>query len=316
MDSLWGIYLAIFAAVVLAVQAIYLVFFRLRTQKKAINRRLALGSELTSSANVLETLRRERGFTNVSSPVLQRINDWLTQTGLSINRTALVFAAVALFVFLFLIIGLIFRYGPLSFVASLCLALFVVYFYLAIARSRRIARIGEQLPDALDIIVRGVRVGHPFPMALNLVAREMPDPIGTEFGMTGDEISFGLAIKTAIDNLYRRTGHEDLLFFVIAISIQSQTGGNLGEVLHRLSRMIRARAKLRLKVRALSAEGRMSAYALTIFPFVLFGIISLVSPEYFGSVRHHPLIMPAAVVGLFMLGLANIIMYRMVNAKS
>lgn len=316
MNSLWGIYFVIFAAVVLAVQAVYLVFFRLRTQKKAINRRLALGSELTGTETVLETLRRERGFTNVSSPIYQRINDWLTQTGLSINRTALVLAAVAIFIALFLIIGLIFGYGPLSVVASLFLALFFVYFYLAIARTRRIARVGEQLPDALDIIVRGVRVGHPFPMALNLVAREMPDPIGTEFGMTGDEIGFGLAVKTAVDNLYRRTGHEDLLFFVIAISIQSQTGGNLGEVLHRLSRMIRARAKLRLKVRALSAEGRMSAYALTVFPFALFGIVSFISPEYFGSVRYHPLIMPAAVIGLFMLGLANVIIYRMVNAKS
>jgi tight adherence protein B len=183
-------------------------------------------------------------------------------------------------------------------------------------RRRRIAQMGEQLPDALDIVVRGVRVGHPFPMALNLVSREMPDPIGTEFGMTGDEIGFGLDVKTAVDNLFRRTGQEDLLFFVIAINIQSQTGGNLGEVLHRLSRMIRARTKLRLKVRALSAEGRFSAYALTIFPFVLYSIISFVSPEYFGSVRHHPLIMPAAVIGLFMLGLANVILFRMVNAKS
>jgi tight adherence protein B len=199
--------------------------------------------------------------------------------------------------------------------ASLTVATLIVYFFLSMARRRRMARLAEQLSDALDIIVRGVRVGHPFPMALNLVAREMTDPIGTEFGMTGDEISFGLDVRTALGNLYRRAGQEDLLFFVIAINIQTQTGGNLGEVLQRLSRMIRARAKLRLKVRALSAEGRFSAYALTLIPFVLFGIISLISPEYFGAVRHHPLIMPAATLGFFMLLIANIILYRMVNAK-
>jgi tight adherence protein B len=177
------------------------------------------------------------------------------------------------------------------------------------------ARFAEQLPDALDIIVRGVRVGHPFPMALGLVAREMPDPIGTEFGMTADEISFGLDIRTAIGNLFRRAGQEDLLFFVIAINIQTQTGGNLGEVLQRLSRMIRARAKLRLKVKALTSEGRLSAYALTAMPFVLFAVISVISPEYFGSVRHHPLIPPATIVGLALLFIANVILYRMVNEK-
>jgi tight adherence protein B len=152
-------------------------------------------------------------------------------------------------------------------------------------------------------------------MALGLVAREMSDPIGTEFGMTADEISFGLDIRTAIGNLFRRAGQEDLLFFVIAINVQTQTGGNLGEVLQRLSRMVRARAKLRLKVRALTSEGRLSAYALTAMPFVLFAIISLISPEYFGSVRHHPIILPATIFGLTLLLIANIILYRMVNAK-
>jgi tight adherence protein B len=191
----------------------------------------------------------------------------------------------------------------------------IVALFLSVTRKRRMARFAEQLPDALDIIVRGVRVGHPFPMALGLVAREMPDPIGTEFGMTADEISFGLDIRTAIGNLFRRAGQEDLLFFVIAINIQTQTGGNLGEVLQRLSRMIRARAKLRLKVRALTSEGRLSAYALTAMPFVLFAMISLISPEYFGSVRHHPLIPPATILGLALLFIANVILYRMVNAK-
>jgi len=177
------------------------------------------------------------------------------------------------------------------------------------------AQFSEQLPDALDIIVRGVRVGYPLPAALSLVAQEMSDPIGTEFGITSDEISFGLDIKAAVENLYRRAGSEDVMFLVIALNIQSQTGGNLAELLARLSRMIRNRAKLRLKVRALTAEGRLSAIFLSLMPFLLFGAISFIAPDYFSSVRHHPVILPALFIGLSMLFLANVILYRMVNAK-
>jgi tight adherence protein B len=148
-----------------------------------------------------------------------------------------------------------------------------------------------------------------------LVAREMPDPIGSEFGIVGDEIMFGLQQSVAVDNLYPRVGHSDLAFFSTAVNIQAQTGGNLAEILTRLSRMLRSRAKLRLKIRALSAEGRVSAIALSAAPFVLFGVITLMSPEYFFSVKDHPLIMPALMLGALMLVVGNVVLYRMVNFK-
>jgi tight adherence protein B len=143
----------------------------------------------------------------------------------------------------------------------------------------------------------------------------MPDPVGTEFGMTADEISFGADIAKALANLQRRVGQEDLLYFVVAISIQSQTGGKLSEVLARLSNLIRQRAMLRLKVKALSAEGRMSGYFLSAMPFLLFGVISLMSPGYFTSVQNHPLIPPAVTLGLSLLLIGNVVMYRMINFK-
>jgi tight adherence protein B len=160
-----------------------------------------------------------------------------------------------------------------------------------------------------------VKVGLPFSSALNLVAREMPDPAGSEFGMTADEISFGLDMATALHNLQRRVGQEDLLYFVIAISIQSQTGGKLSDVLSRLSQLIRQRAMLRLKVKALSAEGRMSGYFLSAMPFILFGAITLLSPSYFTSVQDHPLMRIGVVVGLGLLLIGNVMMYRMINFK-
>src|SRR3977135_4015730 len=127
--------------------------------------------------------------------------------------------------------------------------------------------------------------------------------------MPSDEIAFGQDIRTAIENLYRRVGQDDLLFLIMAINVQNQTGGNLAEILGGLSRLLRNRAKVHLKVRALSADGRVSAIVLSLIPFILFGLISLISPSYFGEVRDHPLIMPAVVYAVMSCLLRNTVMY-------
>jgi len=165
------------------------------------------------------------------------------------------------------------------------------------------------------VIVRGLRAGHPFRVALALVAREMPDPVGSEFGIVADEIMFGLDQSVAVNNLGPRVGHSDLSFFSTAVNIQLHTGGNLGEILSRLSRMLRSRSKLRLKIRALSSEGRLSAVALSLTPFILFAIITLLAPDYFFSIKDHPITIPAMILGLAMLAIGNIMLYRMVNFK-
>jgi tight adherence protein B len=216
---------------------------------------------------------------------------------------------------LFVMLGLILGFGLTSFVLAVVLSLVLTYLFFRSVRNRRISRFAEQLPEAIDLIVRGVRVGYPLPVALGLVAREMPDPIGTEFELTSEEITFGQDVKTAVDNLYRRVGQEDLLFLVVAINVQNQTGGNLAEILARLSRLVRNRAKVQLKVKALTAEGRVSTKFLTAMPFILLGVVSLISPSYFGEVRHHPLLVPALTYAAISLGIGNVIMHRMVNFK-
>jgi tight adherence protein B len=222
-----------------------------------------------------------------------------------------------LFFYLLLVavFSLVIGFGIAVLLLSVIACAAVAFFYLSRQRSRRIWAFGEQMPDAVDIITRGVRVGLPFSSALGLVSREMPDPIGTEFGMVADEIAFGLDIRSALENLFRRVGLEDLIFLAVAVSIQTQTGGNLGEILSRLSSLMRSRAKMRLKIRALSAEGRLSAIALSVFPFALFFIIELLSPAYYGSIRDNALVTPAIVLGITLLLIGNIIMYRMVRFK-
>ena len=315
MVELWVIYALIFGAALLSIQAGYWLIYRTSKTQKSINRRLALGAQGASPTAVLETLHRERGFSYNDNPLLKRVNDFWTQTGLRFDSNIFALASFTLGGFFFIIFGVALGFGFAPLVLAPLAAAMTIYLYLRRARQRRIARFGEQLPDAVDIIVRGIKVGYPFSNALSLVAREMPDPIGTEFGMTGDEISFGLDVRTALENLFRRVGQEDLLFLVIAVSIQTQTGGALSEILSRLSRLIRQRATLRLKVRALTAEGRLSAIFLTLMPFLLIAVISLLSPEYFGSVRNHPIVIFGACVALTMLLIGNVIMYRMVNFK-
>ena len=136
-------------------------------------------------------------------------------------------------------------------------------------RNRRHKMFGVQLPEALELITRSLKAGHPVPVAIAMVSREMPDPIGTEFGVVADEVTYGSDLVSALHNLYERVGQEDLPLFVTAVSIQSSSGGNLREILDGLSTTIRDRGKLKRKVRAISTEGRMSAYILTAVPCLL-----------------------------------------------
>jgi tight adherence protein B len=143
----------------------------------------------------------------------------------------------------------------------------------------------------------------------------MPDPAGTEFGIASDEVTFGLDVPTAIFNLSKRVGAPDLLYLRTSISIQSQAGGNLGEILSRLARMIRERFKLARKVKSLTAEGRMSGIVLTVMPIVVFFIIKWLSPSYYGEVWQEPGFRKAMGVAIFLLLLGNYIIRRMVNFK-
>jgi tight adherence protein B len=315
-NQLWIIYALIFGAVLLGFQALYWLVFRSRAERKIINRRLTLSSELSDPVAVLDVLRRERGLGNLGNVRgLQWLDQLVMQSGLKVNP-ARIFVWIAMLSGVFYLpLAFWLKLGPLAIVLAVALALLAGYLMLRSARARRINRFSEQLPEALDIVVRGLRAGHPFRVALGLVARELPDPIGTEFGILNDEISFGADQQAAVDHLAARVGQEDLTFISIAINIQSQTGGNLAEILQGLSRVLRNRSKLRLKVRALTSEGRLSGYFLSAMPFILFLIVNLINPGYFSEARDHPLVVPAVVAGLTLLGIGNFVMYRMVNFK-
>ena len=315
MNDISLISVLLFTAVALATQGLYWIAWRSRRAQSSIKRRLALSKEGGTKPASLNALRDGRGLAEFESPRLRRCNDFLAQTGLRLDRNLLLIAMFALNCLLFVLLGLVLGHGAWTFLSAMLLAVVLIGLFFKTVRQRRIARFAELLPDSIDVIVRGLRAGYPLPAALDLVGQEMPDPVGTEFRLTSDEISFGQDIRTAIDNLYRRVGQDDLLFLIMAVNVQSQTGGNLAEILAGLSRLLRNRAKVNMKVKALSADGRMSAVVLSLIPFILFGLISLISPSYFGEVREHPLIVPALIYATISLVLGNIVMYRMVNFK-
>jgi tight adherence protein B len=193
------------------------------------------------------------------------------------------------------------------------LALLVVF--LAFKRSRRIARFGEQLPDVIDIVVRSLKAGHPLPVAISLVGREMPAPAGAEFMVVFEEISYGRELREALDGLSDRVGHDDLRFLITSIAIAHQTGGNLGEILARLSKLIRERFRMKRKIKALSAEGRAGGYVLSVVPFVIFGAVAGINPSYYGEFWGHPMQNQMLVVAIVLLLIGNFVIYRLVNFR-
>jgi tight adherence protein B len=308
-----------FAAVsaILFAEGIYLLFFSASSYRSKINRRLALMTDQPDREGILVQLRRERGLTNSGDyrlPIVS-FNKLVLQSGLTIGFTKLI---------LFILIGAVAAFGATTyFTGDLLYAagagLFSVtvapYLFLRIKRGRRHKFFASQFPDAIDIIVRSLRAGHPVPIAISMVARELPDPVGSEFGVASDEITYGADLETAMRNLYFRVGQDDLPLFVTAVAIQGSTGGNLSEILENLSAVIRQRFKMRRKIRALASEGRASALILSSLPIAVFGIVLLVSPNFYSSVWHESITKIILAVACCWMGIGNFIMYRLVNFK-
>jgi len=311
------IYVLIAVAVMLAVEVLGLSLTRRQSYRSRINRRLQLLEAAGDRQAALIELRRDRGlseeghyrvpFISISRLVLQSGIRW--GSGAVVGIMVLAFSAGALAAYL------IAQSLLLALLIGILAGIVVPILLLVALRSRRRAQFDAQLPEALDIIVRSLRAGHPVPVAISLVAREMPDPIGTEFGMASDEMIYGLDLEAALQNLRTRVGLQDLSFVEVAVSVQSKTGGNLGEVLSNLSRVIRDRFKLRRRVKAMSAEGRLSAVALSAIPILVFFLVNLMAPNFYGDVKGDPIIVPVVVATFFVWAAGVFTIYRLVNFK-
>ena len=211
---------------------------------------------------------------------------------------------------------IIWMHMPIS-LALLCAVLFgsLPAMYLFWLKSQRMAQFERQLPEALELTSRALRAGHAFSVGLKLVGDESADPIGKEFRRVFDEVSMGVALPAALQNMTDRLDSMDLRFFMTSVLVQRETGGNLAEIIDSLATLIRKRFELQLKVRALSAEGRFSGLILFCLPFVVGLILYKMNPEYMSTLFTDPAGHNMLMVGSFMMITGAIIMKRMVTIK-
>jgi len=303
-------------AVIFLAEALYLGVFAPMRSRRAINKRLRVQHDVTGGEQAMLRLKAQRGIDDRDLTVMGGLRKMLVQSGLSITLSR--FLLIIVLITTLLVTGLvvfttlpIFVSVPAGLVVGIGLPLFIVRYI----RNHRRTEFQTQLPDALDVVVRSLRSGHPVPTALALVGREMADPIGSEFGLTTDELTYGLDLPTALQNLSARVGVADMSLLVTAVSLQSSAGGNLGEVLENLSRVLRDRFQLKRKVRSLSAEGRFSAYGLTILPVAIALAIYFPNPRYYTDVWHLPtfqIVMGGLIVWKI---LGDLMIYKMINFK-
>ena len=289
MDYLYYLFATlIFLAVVLLVEGAYLVWNSSKgPEAERIARRLRVMSAGSHSGEQSISIVKDRLLSK--TPMMQRIflqmprlgalDRLLQQSGVSWSVAD--FLGLTLIAILVALIGA--SYLPMPWLFRLMIAAAVAllpYLYVTRAKAKRLDRIEQQLPDAMDLMGRALRAGHAFPTALKMVGDEMSVPIAAEFRVTFDEVNFGIAMPDALMNLATRVPSTDLRYFVIAVLIQRETGGNLSELLASISAIIRDRLKLMGQVRVLSAEGRMSAWVLGLLPFGAAFMIQLTNPKF------------------------------------
>jgi tight adherence protein B len=319
----------IFGAVVLAVEVFVQWLASSRAEGKAINLRLKMIGRGHSQSETFNLLRRSDGALPSGLPPIlhraaQKFERMLMQAQLTVATSRLMLiilvAPVAIFFIMLVMmtasgIGISFGRVVISatFAGLLGGALPVMVINVKATRMRK--KMQEQFPVALDVFVRGLRAGHPIAAALDLLTVEMADPIGTQFGMVVDEVTYGADLRDALQNMAERWELDDMRMFVVSLSVQSETGGNLAEILENLSQVIRERQSMYLKVRALSSEGRMTSIMLTVLPIFAFVALFLLNPPFFLDVANDPWFVPGflMLIILYLIGFFTI--RKMVDLK-
>lgn len=311
-----------FLAVVLLLEGAFMMWSDTTSPEvKRIQRRLRLmtvGRHRKSDVTLLKQrlLSATPGVQKVlvRLPQSQQLDRLLLQTGST--QTVAQLLSICLFVGISgVVLGVLLKWSWLLTAVLVLVLAGLPLLRLTWLRQRRVNKIGAQLPDALDMISRALRAGHAFPAALSMVGEQAQEPIASEFKATFDEINFGLSTQTALLNLATRAPIADLRYFVLAVVIQLETGGNLAELLSMLAELIRERFKLYGRIRVLAAEGKLSAYILTALPFFVGGMIQIVNPGYLSVLFTDPVGIRLVITAIVMMVLGCLVMWRIIDFR-
>ncbi len=303
----------------LLVEGLYLtVFGKSISLNNRVSRRLALLQTNNNREQVLEQLRKEmsqhmkaRGI-----PLYSILATKAQKANIAFSPKALIgiMAMLGVFSYVALTVGTQ-ADTPVRIVLAIGMGIGGVYVWVSRKAKKRMALLEEQLPDAVELMVRSLRVGHPFSSAIGIVAKEVSDPLGTEFGMIADEAAYGRDVSESLKAFAERMDSQDLRFLAVAVTIQQQSGGNLAEILDGLAKVIRARFKLFRRVKAITAEAKWSGMFLSAFPIGALLMIQVIRPDYYDEVKGTSVFIPAALVVAGFL-IANVIFMKiMVNIK-
>jgi tight adherence protein B len=316
MDASAAFFVLVFAAIFTLAQGLW-GLMRVGAAKRKVNHRLKVVDRLASLADMVVELRKQRGLTADGSRRIRAawLAELVVRSGLVYDprRWALSVAGLSVAA---AVAGFVLTRNPLGAVVGAVVgATAVPVLALKFIAGKREAKLVAQLPNALEVVVRSLEAGHPVPTAIALVGREMPDPIGSEFGMAGDEIAFGSTLEQAIGRMADRCKQVDVDLFAATVRLQERSGGNLVGLLKMNARTVRERTKMRLKIKAASSEARVSAMILTAAPFAVGLMLQVIKPEFYGEVIHERTIqIGLAGLGVWM-AMGVLVMQRMVNFK-
>ena len=308
------------------VGALFLAFMAMRgpSASKNLKRRMELikerhGDSIAGSAQAqIRKLFAERtskleGYASTLIPKPALLRQRLEQTGKDITLGR--YATVCLGVIAIVTIALKMRGAP--FLLSLLLGIFcgigVPHFAIGRMIKRRLNKFNSNFPDAIELMVRGLRSGLPITETLGIVAGEIPGPVGVEFRMVADKMKIGRTMEAGLQETADRLGTPEFQFFVITLAIQRETGGNLAETLSNLADVLRKRAQMKLKIRAMSSESKASAYIVGSLPFVVFTLVWMINPHYMQGFFTDQRLMVAGIGGMVWMGIGGLIMAKMVN---
>ncbi len=313
------IYGLIFVGVIVLVEGIYLVAFgKSISLNSKVNRRLEMLERGAGREQVLEQLRKEmqQHMKSRSIPLYSLLASKAQKAAIAFTprQLIMIMAGLAAVAFVALSVGTETEI-PMRAGASLLIGVGGVYFWINSKAKKRMALIEEQLPDAVELMVRSLKVGHPFSSAISIVSKEIDDPLASEFGVIADESAYGRDVGEALKDMAERLDMQDLRFLAVAVTIQQQSGGNLAEILAGLAKVIRARFRLFRRVRAITAEAQWSGKFLSGFPLGCLLFITLKDPHYYDEVLDHPWFIPACFVVGILLGMNLIVMRVLTNIK-